>query len=235
MCTVSFIPTADSYFITSNRDESPGRGSSGLISSHSHDKPHVYFPLDEISGGSWIALADTGRVVCLLNGAYESFIPNPPYQLSRGQVVLEAVQTNELTNFIEAYNLEDIAPFTLLAFEGSGFYELVWDGNKRYIRSLSKETPQIWSSATLYPEEVRKKRKLLFEVWIDQQEMYGREEILQFHQLANGDPENDFIMNRNDIVRTLSITSIALERNKSSILHLALDKNTREEITVRYE
>ncbi len=235
MCTVSFIPTADSFFITSNRDESPDRHSTGLSSSHAHDTPHVYFPLDEASGGSWIALADTGRAVCLLNGAYEAFIPNPPYCLSRGQVVMDAVRTNDINTFIDSYHLEGIAPFTLLAFEEKGFYELVWDGNQRYIRSLSKERPLIWSSATLYPEDVRVKRKKLFEDWIEHQETYDREQILQFHQMANGDPENDFVMNRNDVVRTLSITNITLEKYKSSILHVALDQNTREEISLRHE
>ncbi len=235
MCTVSFIPTPDSFFITSNRDERPGRESAGLTSTHSHDQPHVYFPLDELSGGSWIALAETGRAVCLLNGAYESFTPNPPYRMSRGQVVMAAVRTEDLKTFIDTYHLEGIAPFTLLVFEETGFFELVWDGNQRHIRLLSKEKPQIWSSSTLYPEEVRLKRNQLFEEWIEQHETYNREEILQFHQLANGDPENDFIMNRNDLVRTLSITNITWEKNKTSILHLALDKNTREEITLRHE
>ena len=64
---------------------------------------------------------------------------------------------------------------------------------------------------------------------------YNRDAIIQFHQVANGDPDNDFIMNRNDIVRTLSITNVELKPDSGSMLNLALDKGRREEILVKYE
>jgi len=88
MCTVTFIPLPGVRFITSNRDESPMRQSHGLVSFHHPEHKAIYYPLDQDSGGSWIALADTGRVVCLLNGGYKPFIPNPPYRMSRGQLVI---------------------------------------------------------------------------------------------------------------------------------------------------
>jgi len=235
MCTVTFIPFQQTYFITSNRDESPGRQSTGLTSTHTPEWNAIHFPLDELSGGSWIALADSGKVICLLNGGFEPFIPKPPYRMSRGQVVVEVGTATDTLPFLEEFSLEAVAPFTLFVFEKGELTQLVWDGEKKHFSSLPNDQPQIWSSVTLYPQHVREWRKSLFEKWLAEQKTFTRESIIDFHQLANGDPDNDFVMNRNDIVRTLSITSIALKEHSGSILHLALDKESREEIMVRYD
>jgi hypothetical protein len=133
---------------------------------------------------------------------------------------------------LEDYDFDGIAPFTLLVYESDRFTELVWDGSQKHLRPLSIDQPQIWSSATLYPPHVRAWRKSLFEKWLDETSVYDRESIIAFHQMANGDPDNDFIMNRNELVKTLSITSIMLSENSGSVVHLQLDKNTREEILI---
>ncbi|HEY3386688.1 MAG TPA: NRDE family protein [Saprospiraceae bacterium] len=235
MCTVTFIPFQQTYFITSNRDESPGRQSTGLISTHTPEWNAIHYPLDELSGGSWIALADSGKVICLLNGGFVPFIPKPPYRMSRGQVVTEVASATDTLSFLHEFSLEEIAPFTMLVFENNVLTQLVWDGGQKHFSTLPNDQPQIWSSVTLYPEHVRAWRKSLFEKWLTAHQTYDRESIIAFHQLANGDPDNDFVMNRNDIVRTLSITSISLQQHSGSIVHLALDKASREEIMVRYD
>lgn len=235
MCTVTFIPFKDTFFITSNRDESPGRNAKGLFSYHIPGKNVIHYPLDEESGGSWIAMSYTGKVTCLLNGAFESFIPVPPYRQSRGLVVIDAILESDIQSFIDNYPLEGIAPFTLLIYEKERFVQLVWDGKARHVSPLSNTIPQIWSSVTLYPPEVRSWRKTLFDNWIMETSEYNRDAIITFHQIANGDPENDFVMNRNNIVKTLSITNVELKQDSGSMLHLALDKGRREEILVKYE
>ena len=235
MCTVTFIPFKENIFITSNRDESPGRNAKGLFSYHIPGKNVIHYPLDEDSGGSWIAMSDTGKVTCLLNGAFEPFIPAPPYRQSRGKVVVDAILEPDVQQFLDHYPLHNIAPFTLLIFEKEIFVQLIWDGNQKHVLPLSLSTPQIWSSVTLYPTEVRAWRKSLFEKWISQSPVFERDSIIEFHQLANGDPDNDFVMNRNDLVKTLSITNVALRPESGSMLHLALDKGRREEILVKYE
>lgn len=224
MCTVTFIPHGTKVFITSNRDESPTRRSKGLTSRHHGDLPPVHFPLDEDSQGTWIALSDAGRAVCLLNGGFVPFIPSPTYRQSRGKVVIDAVEANETHAFINQYKLEGIAPFTLLIYDNGKFVELVWDGFKRHIRPLHTDKPQLWSSVTLYPPEVREWRKAIFEEWIKDHTHFDRESIMAFHCLRKGDAVNDFIMNRDEIVKTLSVTSIKLDVHSGSILHLDLEK-----------
>ena len=235
MCTVTFIPTSDSVFLTSNRDESPNRRASGLMSFHAPGKNVIHYPLDTESGGSWIAYTDSGRIVCLLNGAFESFIPTPPYRQSRGQVVIDAAGEVDIDRFIHEYSLEQIAPFTLLIYEQKRFEQLIWDGKNKHLTSLSSTDPQLWSSVSLYSPEVRAWRKSLFEKWMVGKTDFNREEIMQFHQMTHGNPGNDFVMNRNEVVKTLSTTSIVLNEKSGSLLHVELDNNLREEIFVRYE
>ena len=91
------------------------------------------------------------------------------------------------------------------------------------------------SSATLYPPEIRSWRKSLFDQWLEETKDINRESIIAFHQMANSDPDNDFIMNRNELVKTLSITSIQLNLTSGSILHLELDQDIREEIMIQYD
>ncbi len=235
MCTVTFIPTANSVFLTSNRDESPDRRASGLMSFHAPGKNIIHYPLDAESGGSWIAYTDSGRIACLLNGAFEPFTPNPPYRQSRGQVVIDAASEVDIDAFLAEYSFDHIAPFTLLIYEQQKFQQLIWDGENKYLTSLSSKEPQIWSSVTLYSSEVRAWRKSLFEKWIVGKTSFDREEIMQFHQMTHGNPGNDFVMNRNEIVKTLSTTSIVLKEKSGSLLHVELDTNLREEIFVRYD
>jgi hypothetical protein len=234
MCTVTFIPYKGTVFITSNRDESPARQSKGLTSRHTLDGPSIHFPLDPTSSGSWIALADTGRSVCLLNGGFEPFVPSPPYRISRGQVVLSAAAAPDPVSFAEEFDLHGVAPFTLLIYQDNTFFETVWDGEKRHIAALPVDQPQLWSSVTLYPAAVRAWRKEVFREWLNEHQRYNRESIMAFHCLKRGDDVNDFIMNRNEIVKTLSVTSIQLHNHKGSLLHLDLEKNTREEVMIAY-
>jgi hypothetical protein len=234
MCTVTYIPQPGICFLTSNRDESPDRQSHGLISKHQPGHHSIYYPLDQDSGGSWIAMSDLGRAVCLLNGAYKPFVPNPPYRMSRGQVVVDAINADDSKKYIEDYVFDAIAPFTLLIYEQDHFIQLVWDGKEKHISSLSPDQPQIWSSATLYPPHVRVWRKSLFEKWLMETNTFDRESIMKFHQMTNGDHDNDFVMNRHDVVKTLSITNIILQDTSASMVHLALDKDSREEILIQY-
>jgi hypothetical protein len=232
MCTVTYIPHQEHIFITANRDESPGRQSTGLYTLKLSDQHDIHFPLDEASRGSWIALAETGRAVCLLNGALEPFIPLPSYRQSRGQVVVDAAASDDVDNFVHDYPLFGIAPFTLLQYAQGTLTELLWDGAHRTVTMLDPAQPRIWSSATLYPPDVRKWRSDFFNSWIQSTETIDRESIIGFHQQKRGDGQNDFIMNRNEIVKTLSVTSIQLGTSSGSILHLDLDRHHGEEIRI---
>ncbi|MEZ4987030.1 MAG: NRDE family protein [Saprospiraceae bacterium] len=106
------------------------------------------------AGGTWICTGSNGRLVCLLNGAFEHHAHRPPYRRSRGLVVLDVFLFSMVTDFLSEYDLTGIEPFTMIIAEPDALWELRWDENsQRHVASLARNLPHIWSSATLYSEE----------------------------------------------------------------------------------
>lgn len=208
MCTVTYIPAQEGFFLTSNRDESPTRITEA-------PKPYelwngacrVVFPRDGQAGGSWIAMASGGQVACLLNGAFEKHERKLPYRKSRGLILLEYFDGNSPTEFAEQVDLHQIEPFTLLLINQDEFCELRYDGNERYIRILDKEQPYIWSSATLYNAEEAKQKEQRFFTWLDSSPALSTQSIMEFHGLHNS---NGYLLDKPQ-VKTVSITSVNLQ------------------------
>ncbi len=224
MCTVTFLPKGKSgYILTSNRDETPKRAALP-------PKPYIvggkaiYFPKDPLAGGSWIATDKNRFTVCLLNGGFEKHKHQPPYRLSRGQMVLQFFEYYETQRFIDQFEFSGMEPFTLIVvdsnIEGIQLHQLVWDGNTLHIKDLNPGTSFIWSSSTLYPENVRRERSSWFSQWLEEQQAFFQEEIISFHKSGGkGDAWNDFIMNRNEVVKTVSVTSIEKRDEDFSMIY----------------
>jgi uncharacterized protein with NRDE domain len=156
LCTVTFLPTASGFILTSNRDESPVRAAITLPPQlYQLVTAPAYFPKDP-QGGTWIAVSGEGRIHCLLNGAFERHAHQPPYRKSRGIVVLDSLEYDVAEQFASGYDFTDIEPFTLVMVNSSGLLqvqEFRWDGNQTYLKDLASGTPHIWSSATLYDQK----------------------------------------------------------------------------------
>jgi len=233
MCTVSYLPlSAGGYIVTSNRDETPSRNAVGLRHLQA-DGQTIVFPVDPAAGGSWIAVSDQGRIACLLNGAYEPFRPDPKYTHSRGQVLLSAVSSVDPA--FDDSVLALTAPFTLVLVEDMHLREYVWDADSLHVRTLDPAIPAFWSSVTLYPEDVRKWRKSMFEHWLSTHAEYSQEDIIDFHRYGGQeDGWNGFVMNREERVRTLSITSAQRSQTHMSLCHddLIAENTIREQMEI---
>lgn len=235
MCTVSYLPLAyGGCIITSNRDETPKRNASE-IRRKSTDGVTVLYPVDPGAGGSWIAIADHGRVGCLLNGAFEPITPDPKYTHSRGHILLDAM-TNPADHLFDQDALQRTSPFTLVIADSGDLDEWIWDGDALHHTALDPGQPSFWSSVTLYPEEVREWRKSLFEKWLATHEEYVQKDIMKFHRYGSADDNwNGFVMNREERVRTLSITSVTCKGGLWSVRHedLLSESTWAEELPVR--
>lgn len=209
MCTVTFMPLgAGDFILTSNRDEHFSR-SPQHISRTQRNEVELLFPRDSGAGGSWIAISAKGWLACLLNGAFEKHQHRPPYRVSRGILLMDSFDYAEPYTFFYAYDLEGIEPFTLLLIREGGLWECRWDGALRHFRQLSFDEPHIWSSATLYPAAMREKREGWFRSWLSHTDSISPESILDLHlKGGEGDPFNDFVMNREGKVQTVSITQV---------------------------
>lgn len=213
MCTVTFLPKGnDKYILTSNRDETPKRAALAP-EAYAVGESTIFFPKDPLAGGTWIATDKKRFTICLLNGGFEKHSHTPPYRLSRGQMVLQFFEHENLNAFRDAFDFEGMEPFTLVVVESNSnevvLDELVWDGQALYSKSLDSKQTYIWSSSTLYPDPVRAERKSWFEKWALEQGTFEQPTIMEFHRSGGkGDAWNDFVMNRNGVVQTVSITSI---------------------------
>src|SRR5215213_8721662 len=117
MCTVTFIPSGDGIYITSNRDEKYLRKPAIATEKYHHRDGTILYPKDADAGGSWIAMKDNGDAAVLLNGAFEKHIPSPPYKKSRGLVFVDMVSDDIVVRKFLHYDLNKIEPFTLIVFE----------------------------------------------------------------------------------------------------------------------
>ncbi len=209
MCTVSYLPTPEGGFIlTSNRDEAPKRSAAGLYQDQSGDKT-LLFPRDPLAQGTWIAASDAQQLVCVLNGAFVKHQHRPPYRLSRGIMALRFFDYPNAQAFFETFDFSGIEPFTMVIYDAGELYELRWDEQKTHVLALPAEQQHIWASCTLYPTEWQQKRQDWFQDWQKQYPQPDQKAILDFHRTAGeGNAEYDLVMNRQEVVRTTSITSV---------------------------
>ena len=221
MCTVTYLPQNGNCFIlTSNRDEDVLRDIALPTNKYSINDIQVYFPKDPKAGGTWIANGSNGFTVCLFNGAFKRHTSTGNYRKSRGLVLLDFFKYQNQYDFIEQYDFTNIEPFSLVFVKHQdnriGLCELKWDGERTHHLNHDSSLPHIWSSVTLYSEEVIKQREVLFSEWVKKNENFTKESILMFHHFGGcGNIENNLVMNRIS-KRTVSICSIN-KRNEAEI------------------
>ena len=213
MCTVTYLPTPGGFILTHNRDEAPTR-SPDNISKVNISKDALLFPRDTKAQGAWVVAARSGKIACLLNGAFVKHSHQPPYRRSRGLILLDFFEWAHPRDFFHQYDLEGVEPFTFLFFERNGVLEFRWDGHQRYLKILKPDEAHFWCSATLYGPEIQARREHVFRNWLQNQSVVPTpESLFHLHSTGSiGDPENDYIMNRGDRVRTVSITQVVVGR-----------------------
>ncbi|WP_025742906.1 NRDE family protein [Aquimarina pacifica] len=234
MCTVTLIPTKENNFIlTSNRDEAINRKTL-LPEFYQENGSRMLFPKDAVAGGTWIGVSDKNTMICLLNGGFDIHKRASAYRQSRGVVVKELLGADDLEKSILDYNCKGIEPFTIIAANWNSdllLLEFVWDGNQKHLRVLEKEL-YIWSSSTLYTQEMKKVR----EHWFADFEINNTltpESLLYFHKNAGvGDCNIDLQIDRGDL-KTKSITQIVKKEEELSMRYENLQN--KEVSTVIFE
>jgi uncharacterized protein with NRDE domain len=221
MCTVTYFPLGNNNFIlTSNRDETPLRKTIPP-KEYLENGIQLTYPKDGLAGGTWIGLSEKKRLVCLLNGGFETHIRKTPYKMSRGIIVKKILLEEEAVSFIRTFNFKGIEPFTLILLdwlEDLKIYEFVWDGKIIHFKELPQE-PKIWSSSILYTKDMKVLRKEWFVDWLLENQQFSQEKILEFHQNENlGTKETSPKMKR-AFVETVSITSVKKVNKKVTMAY----------------
>ena len=207
MCTVTYIPTDNGFILSSNRDESPTRAINHLDVEVINGQKVIY-PKDT-KGGSWLFLSESGQVICVLNGAFIKHSHTPPYRKSRGLIAKSYFTHSSPKAFFQHIDLHGIEPFTLIVADAGKLYEFRWDESAKHIRRLDPDKAHIWSSSTLYTPEIQGKRKEWFENYLKDHSNLTISDAKYIHRHGHvGDPTQNYIMNRNNIVCTVSISHV---------------------------
>lgn len=236
MCTVTYIPSDNGFYLTSNRDEKIARGQSWVPEEFKIGDSTLLYPKDPLKNGTWIMAKNNGDGVVLLNGAFLKHCPKEEYKKSRGVVLLEIMESEKPDKFFQEINLENIEPFTLVLFTSGNLWECRWDGTRKYFQLLDKSKEYIWSSSTLYDKMAVAKRNSWFQDWWDSGGPRDSRDILNFHRTAGkGDLKDGLVMNREGKLKTLSITQIQMNKDKVSMVYLDLEyhKQIQKEMEIK--
>jgi hypothetical protein len=215
MCTVTYLPTSEGYILGSNRDETPLRASNPLVTDTLREVQIIY-PRDT-RGGSWLFASAEGVTICVLNGAAIKHQHRPPYKESRGIIAKKYFNYPDPVSYMKNVDLPGIEPFTMIIATRKKLYQFQWDGQIKHVSNLDIKKPYIWSSSTLYTPEMAQLRAEWFIKFISDTTQFTREEADFIHRNGTvGDPTQDYVMNRDNVVRTISISLVLVKRDQIS-------------------
>src|SRR5207247_5821250 len=115
MCTVSFLPSPQGFYLAMNRDEQRDRFAALPPEIVEFENHRVLFPR-EPTGGTWISANDAGVCLALINWHRIEREPNNGV-VSRGEVIraLNGKSTSdEIFNAVKKLALHTLRPFSLI-------------------------------------------------------------------------------------------------------------------------
>lgn len=220
MCTVSFVPVKGQYIFTFNRDERPERYTPHFIRHKKLAQKEIYFAQDSKSGGSWFVADSLGNVLMLFNGAFKKHIKAAAYKKSRGLILMEIAAAEDMLLCFKNISLDEIEPFSIVLFENKKLYRLTWNGMYKSGTQLLNQTSYIFSSATLYSDDVQHQRRQWLCKFLQQTAEVNSSTVFSFHAGYNAnDKENGLVIERRDSCSTLSISQVVISDDLIQLLH----------------
>lgn len=225
MCTVSYVFSNGKVIITSNRDEQLLRPSAIEPKLYVIKNKNIIFPKDQKAGGTWYAIKEDATILVLLNGAKEKHDLKQTYRKSRGLIVLDLISAKTAISEWKLIDLSDIEPFTLVLFESKKLYQLRWNEVEKETIILNENQNYIWSSSTLYSTKTREEREDWFRQFTFDKTLLTPSDMYDFHRYKeNENQENGLTINRNNKLKTLSITQTTIDGNTVKLSYFDLQK-----------
>ena len=223
MCTVSLVPLANGRRIVCNRDERSSRPRALAPRVVPIGRRSAVFPIDPISGGTWIGVNDACLAFVLLNRALDERVGPVSFAQSRGTIIPPLLGHDRLfvaTEQAMAIDPTRFEPFRLIGLQDSAVVAITSNGQRLSRAVLRADHPLLFTSSSLGDARVEIPRGDLFDRMVVNSR-YGFERGQhRFHRhrwLRR--PEISVVMRRPD-ARTVSRTTIDV---------------ARQTVTMRYE
>lgn len=217
MSTVTYLPYKDKIYITANRDERPHDAGVAAPTVQKFSSGKILFPKDGDSGGTWIGIHNNGNAMVMVNGAFAPHIRKDSYRVHKEKIFLEIFNSENPVDAFNNMDLHDIEPFTLIVWlkKNGTLWEMRWDEYEKFVNSLPADMPNMWSSVTLFDEQMIQKRRGWFDDWRNSQDTITGEGIRWFHEHGGEGFERMNLNPNKGATYTLSITSIEISEDRS--------------------
>lgn len=238
MCTLSLLPRPQGgYLLAMTRDERRSRGIASPPQPGTSAGRRFLAPRDADAGGSWIAVDESGRALCLLNGDLQApgWQEKPQLQ-SRGELLLELVGCPDLAALGEeladraAMRRLAVRPFQLVVVERDGARATRWQFDGVDLSVEEARLPWIVTSNGFDPRGVALARAEQFAAWRERQ---GRElssagavpwaALLELHRSHVGNADDG------------QLASFCLHRPLVSSVSVTVVEAGAEQIAMRYQ
>lgn len=234
MCILSIVKSDQGIIITSNRDEQRSRKNSLAPEIINLGERKAIIARDAQAQGTWLLTDNHGRTAILLNGAFESHTPAPPYRESRGIILMHLFQEHNFKSAFLFYNLENIEPFQIIYLDTEIAFQCVWDGNQKHLFAIDLSTPQVYFSPTLYTREQQEEKRNHFFKTLAEIGSINSNELLEIHSNQNiHSSELNFFMSR-EHQTTKSISQVELNSTQSYYVHWQSWDNQRHQHTLQH-
>jgi hypothetical protein len=165
MCTVSIVPVAGAVRLVCNRDERVTRPAALPPEIRAAGAGLGVWPLDPLSGGTWIGASDAGLVACILNRASDRAPRRRSWVRSRGTIIPDLLQARGMSEALAVaatIHPTSFEPFTLLLV-CQGMVARFTNTSERIVgRVNSLARPALFTSSSLGDHLVVGRRRRLF-------------------------------------------------------------------------
>ena len=219
MCTVTFIPRANSYLIGMNRDERIARGAGNPPGVHRLQGTRAVFPDDK--GGTWIGSNEYGITLALLN--WNIPIAQETFRRSRGLIIPDLLPLSnaaELNAASLTYEFVGCAPFRLVAaIPGDrSVLQSSWDATHLTRRAYGWEMRH-WFSSSASDKRAQELRGHTCSRATKDMTAGSVGWLRQLHRSHEHGPGAFSVCVHRELVESLSYTEVSCTREKVSILH----------------
>jgi hypothetical protein len=226
MCTVSVVPLGDGVRMACNRDERLSRPEASRPRLRRAGNRTAVFPVDPVSGGSWIGVNDAGLALALLNRNRPGDARGLAVR-SRGTLIPRLLAAGTLAGLrrrlgrILHSDAPRFEPFTLVAVHRGALGVAINDGRAWSFETRLLTRPIVFTSSSLGDALVTAPRRALFAALVrcSPRPLEGQR---RFHRHRwPGRPEISVCLSRPDAA-TVSRTIVDIRGTRASLSYQSL-------------